>query len=334
MLLVVLLFLGLAIYLYCLLAGADFGIGVNELFIKRENKKEHQQLVKEAMGPVWEANHMWLIIAVVILFVGFPKIYAEVSIYLHIPITLMLVGIIMRGCSFSFLHYDPIDDESHKVYSVIFSISSILTPITFGIIIGALMLGRIPPETGSYYATYVAPWCNPFCFTMGLLVLSIFTFTASVFMIGEEHVGSFKQGYLKRAKVFHLVMVLAGALAFITAEMSGYPLVNKFLSNPIALGAIALATFSHFLLWKYFETKSGWGLRLLTGFQILMVIVAWMDIVFPEGIYYSNGTVLSFFEAASPSSTLHVLGWALMGGSCLFLPLLSYLFFVFKRHLS
>ncbi len=328
---IVLTFLALSVYLYCLLGGADFGVGVHELFVSKKKKRQHEEVVRVAMGPVWEANHMWIIITIVILFVGFPRVYAEVSTYLHIPITLMLVGIIMRGCAFSFRHYDAVEDGSRKYYSLIFSLSSILTPITFGMIVGALMLGKINPEGLDYYSVYVAPWLNLFTLATGFFILSIFTFIASIFMIGEETIGDLKKSYIRRAKIVHLIMIAMGGLVFLTAQMEGFPLAIQFLKNPIALTSVALATISHFLLWKWLASAKAWPLRFVAGFQLLMVVTAWMEFSFPNAITYADGSVLSFLAEAGPDKTLWMLGLTLIIGAIIFLPILGYLFFVFKK---
>src|SRR3990167_7593944 len=96
---IVIFFLALSLLLYVLLGGADFGAGILEIFSSRDKKDLHEELVNQALGPVWEANHIWLIIAVVILFNGFPEAYANLSIYFHVPLTLMLFGVVLRGCS-------------------------------------------------------------------------------------------------------------------------------------------------------------------------------------------------------------------------------------------
>lgn len=87
----------------------------------------------ESIAPVWEANHMWLIIAIVVMFVGFPKIYALMSTYLHIPLVLMLVGIIARGTAFTFRHYDAVEDQWQVLYTQIFYYASLLTPFSWGL---------------------------------------------------------------------------------------------------------------------------------------------------------------------------------------------------------
>ena len=85
-------FLYLAILLYVLLGGADFGAGIIEMFTSQRNIRRTRKTVYHAIGPIWEANHMWLIIVIVILFVGFPIIYSDLSVYLHIPLLIMLMG--------------------------------------------------------------------------------------------------------------------------------------------------------------------------------------------------------------------------------------------------
>ena len=110
MLYVVTGFLWISILLYLLLAGADFGAGILELVSSPKSKIITRKLMYRIMGPIWEANHMWLIISIVILFVGFPAVYTAVSVYLHIPLVLMLMGIIARGTAFSFRNYDAVKD--------------------------------------------------------------------------------------------------------------------------------------------------------------------------------------------------------------------------------
>ncbi len=143
MLYIVIIFLLVSVYLYCLLGGADFGAGIIELTTRGENKNRIRKIVSDSMAPIWEANHMWLIITVVILFNAFPPIYSQISISLYIPLILLLFGIILRGTTFTFRHYDAIKDSSQEVYSRFFQISSLLVPFFFGLLIGALVSGRI-----------------------------------------------------------------------------------------------------------------------------------------------------------------------------------------------
>src|SRR5688572_29988348 len=131
---VVIVYLFLSILLYLLLGGADFGAGIIEMFTSTKNLKRTRKTLYHAIGPIWEANHMWLIIAIVILFVGFPVIYSDLSVYLHIPLLIMLMGIIARGTAFVFRHYDAVRDNMQETYNRIFIWSSFITPLFLGII--------------------------------------------------------------------------------------------------------------------------------------------------------------------------------------------------------
>src|SRR5579872_2977949 len=143
---VVIAYLWTAILLYLLLGGADFGAGIIELFTSDNNKNKTSVKMSRTIGPIWEANHMWLIIVIVILFTGFPEIYSVVSTYLHIPLLMMLMGIIARGTAFAFRHYDAVEDNMQKVYSKIFRYSSFITPLFLGIIAASAVSGTINPQ--------------------------------------------------------------------------------------------------------------------------------------------------------------------------------------------
>src|SRR5579862_7356829 len=110
------------------------------------------------IGPIWEANHMWLIIVIVILFTGFPEIYATVSTYLHIPLLIMLMGIIARGTAFSYRHYDAVEDDMQKVYNKIFRYSSFVTPFFLGVIAASTVSGTINPHANNYLDLYIFSW--------------------------------------------------------------------------------------------------------------------------------------------------------------------------------
>src|SRR6187549_2881308 len=134
---VVIAYLYLAILLYVLLGGADFGAGIIELSTSQRDIRRTRKTLYHAVGPIWEANHMWLIIAVVILFVGFPVIYSTLSVHLHIPLVIMLMGIIARGTAFVFRHYDAVRDDMQRIYNRVFVGSSFITPFFLGIIAGS-----------------------------------------------------------------------------------------------------------------------------------------------------------------------------------------------------
>src|ERR1700748_157175 len=183
MLYVVIGFLWLALLLYLLLGGADFGAGIIELFSTGDNKAKTRKVSYEAIGPIWEANHMWLIIAIVILFVGFPGIYATMSVYLHIPLVIMLMGIIARGTAFAFRNYDAVVDNMQKVYNKVFVYSSFITPLFLGIIAGSAVSGRIDVNAYDFPSAYIFSWLNWFSVTIGLFTAALCGFIAAIFLI-------------------------------------------------------------------------------------------------------------------------------------------------------
>src|SRR5512145_2862025 len=105
--------LGISLLLYVLLGGADFGAGIVEMIVGKKSSR----IVSKAIAPVWEANHIWIILAVVILFNGFPLAYTTITTYLHIPLLLALIGIIIRGAAFSFRYYDVVGGHIENYYS-------------------------------------------------------------------------------------------------------------------------------------------------------------------------------------------------------------------------
>lgn len=325
-------FLMLCVYLYCLFGGADFGLGVLEAFSRRDRRT--QELSSKVLGPVWEANHMWLIIAIVILFYGYPGVYTRLCVYFHVPLTVMLVGIVLRGCSFIFRAYDDADDPMRRWYSAAFSFSSALTPFTFGMIMAAMFSGKLDPSAQGYRAVYVEPWLEPFAVSAGIFTACVFTFIASVFMVGEVSAGEERRAFVRRALTTGGVTVLAGAGVFAAAAVSKVPLAETYLRHPVSVGCVAAATASLFYLWHALRRGWVWRSRLAMGFQLSMILLAWYAVFFPAALVYADGRRLTFYEAAVSGAPMDVLALGLTGGAFIFLPALFYLFRTFKSENS
>jgi cytochrome d ubiquinol oxidase subunit II len=322
---IVTFFLGVSLLLYCLLAGADFGAGILEIFLSRRKSDEQKELISHALGPVWEANHVWLILAVVILFMGFPRAYSDLSTRFHIPLTLVLLGIILRGCAFSFRSYDPVQDRSHSYYSLIFRISSVLTPLMLGVIAGAAFLGRVG---GSSFADlYVFPWFNLFSFSVGIFTCTLFAFLASVYLIGEGNDREIQNVFIKRARIFNGVSVFAGALVFASAQLEGFSLIEKFASDIVSLGIMALATFLLVPIWAAIQARKINLVRFFAGAQVALVLMGWFKMQFPTLISAGG---LTIYNSAAPDAVLKALVYALVIGSALIFPAFYYLMRVFK----
>jgi cytochrome d ubiquinol oxidase subunit II len=327
------IFFGVSILLYCLLAGADFGAGILEVFAGK-NREQKIKVITHAMGPVWEANHMWMILAVVIFMVAFPRGYTELSTLFHIPITIMLFGMILRGCAFTFRHYDAIEDDSEKMYSFIFAVSSTVTPFMLGVIAGGTILTRYHPVTDlTYWNTYVDPWFNLFCAAMGLFTCSLFTFLAAIYLIDESPTDDLRRSFTRHARLANIACVVTGGFVFLAAWMEGYPLMQQFLGNVYSTSAIIIGTLLLWPLWRALHRGQTLISRFLAAGQVTLVLLGWFGMQYPDILRYDPASgleALTFYNTAAPEATLRMLLGAL-GVGCLFiLPALAYLFHIFK----
>ncbi len=331
------IFLGGALLLYVLLGGADYGAGILELFVNRKTRGQQKKIINNAMGPVWEVNHIWLIIAVVILFNAFPSAYSQISITFHIPLTLMLVGIIIRGCAFAFRNYDAYRDQSQKYYSLAFEVSSVFTPFSLGLILGGILIGRINPEADTFYAGFVDPWFNVFSFILGMFTCCLVTYIASVYIIGETRKNVLRRQFVYRAKVAGIVTFIMGGFVIEAALLYEAELFARFYSDRFSLACVLLAAAIFFPLWKLLNHPWPILSRLLVGSQVTLIFLAWYELQFPFIIAPSDFfgfEGLNLYQAAAPESTLRLLLIALVLGTALIFPAWLYLMRVFKFRLN
>lgn len=324
-------FLAIAIVFYALFAGADFGAGILLLLLPRERRTDLRHTIDHAIGPVWEANHVWLILAVVILFNGFPTAYAKVSTVLHIPITLMLVGIVLRGTAFTFRHYDVVRDKTQRYYLRVFVVSSLLTPFMFGVIAAGLVTWPSILAV-DFYTIYVSPVLTPFAAAMGVFTCTLFAFLAAVYLTGETHDAELRAVFVKRARQMFAVAVVVGAVVVLAGRFAEVPIFAGMFRNTFA---IACAIFATLLAWPLFRSLQGgslWFPRVVAAAQVVCVLSGWFALQYPYivvGHDRANGLALE--NVAAPPATLRLLLIALVVGSLLIFPALIYLFRVFKR---
>ncbi|SMP23192.1 cytochrome d ubiquinol oxidase subunit II [Chryseobacterium profundimaris] len=331
MIYVVIGFLWLSICLYVILGGADFGAGIVELFTRKKNRSKTKVIMYESIAPVWEANHMWLIIAIVILFVGFPEIYTTLSTYLHIPLVLMLIGIIARGTAFTFRHYDAVKDEWQNVYTQIFYFSSLLTPFFLGLIAAATISHSINPDAKGFLDLYIFSWLNWFGVAVGLFTISICAYVASIFALRETVDRLELSLMIKKSKQTMIFVVITGALVFLTAYLSDIPLIMWVFSKPLGIMATSFATICLILIFRAMNTRKLLPVRALAGFQVIMILVAATYQHNPNIILFGNGQHLSLLEHVAAPKTISALGWALILGSIFILPFLFYLMASFSK---
>ncbi|MFP3831911.1 cytochrome d ubiquinol oxidase subunit II [Chryseobacterium sp. SIMBA_028] len=331
MIYIVIGFLWLSICLYVILGGADFGAGIVELFTHKKARHKTEEIMYESIAPVWEANHMWLIIAIVILFVGFPEIYTTMSTYLHIPLVLMLLGIIARGTAFTFRHYDAVKDNWQVLYTQIFYYASLLTPFFLGLIAAATVSQSINPDATTFLDLYIYSWLNWFGVSVGLFTVALCAYLASIFSLRETRDKADLLLMIRKSKQTMIFVVITGLLVFLTAYISDIPLLKWIFSKPLGIMSIAFATIALLLILRAMNVQKLLPVRALAGFQIVMILVAATYQHNPDIILLGNGQHLSLFEHMAPPKTISALGWALMLGSLFILPFLFYLMASFSK---
>jgi cytochrome bd ubiquinol oxidase subunit II len=229
-----------SLVLYALLGGADYGGGVWDLFAFGKRASAQRKLIAEAIGPVWEANHVWLILIVVILFTGFPPAFAVIATALHIPITLLLIGIVLRGTAFTFRTYDSQRDDVQRRWSLLFSIASIITPVLLGVTLGAIASGTIRVENGLVTNGFFESWLAPFPFAVGFFALALFAFLAAVYLTLESPERELQDDFRLRALAAGVVVGILALTVFVLAG-TGAPTVRAGISRTWwALGLHAL----------------------------------------------------------------------------------------------
>ncbi|MEG0926021.1 MULTISPECIES: cytochrome d ubiquinol oxidase subunit II [Chryseobacterium] len=331
MIYIVIGFLWLSICLYVILGGADFGAGIVELFTHKKARHKTEEIMYESIAPVWEANHMWLIIAIVILFVGFPEIYTTMSTYLHIPLVLMLLGIIARGTAFTFRHYDAVKDNWQVLYTQIFYYASLLTPFFLGLIAAATVSQSINPDATTFLDLYIYSWLNWFGVSVGLFTVALCAYLASIFSLRETRDKADLLLMIRKSKQTMIFVVITGLLVFLTAYISDIPLLKWVFSKPLGIMSIAFATIALLLIFRAMNRQKLLPVRALAGFQIVMILVAATYQHNPDIILLGNGQHLSLLEHMAPPKTISALGWALMLGSLFILPFLFYLMASFSK---
>lgn len=331
MIYVVIAFLWTSLLLYLLLGGADFGAGIIELFTSSKNKEKTQHTAYKAIGPIWEANHMWLIIAIVILFVGFPAIYTTMSIHLHIPLLLMLMGIIARGTALTFRHYDAVVDDMQVLYRRIFIYSSFLTPFFLGIIAGSTVSGKIDTDATTFADAYIFSWLHLFSLSVGFFTVAICGYLAAVYLIGEVKEPLDKERYIMKAKILQNISILAGGLVFTAAAYEHIPLAQWVFGQPVGIVAVVLALAAAIIFRLRIRKTERAYLRVLAAFQVTMILLVTTYHHYPDVVLLKNGHHLSLLEVQGQPKTIEALGWALLLGSVFILPALFYLMYSFQK---
>ncbi len=318
----------ISLIIYMLTGGADFGGGIWDLFATGRRAKAQRTLIMEAIAPIWEANHVWLIVIIVLLFVAFPVAFAAISTALHIPLTLMLIGIVLRGSAFVFRTYDVQSDTTHRRWSQVFAIASAITPVMLGITLGAVASGTIHVDvvSGQVETDFFSAWLAPFPFAIGFFTLTLCALLAAVYLTLETKDLELQEDFRLRALIAAVSVGVMAGLSFILS-VEGAPAIRSGLSSapwsiPFHILTGAAALWAIWAIWKRQFRLA----RILVPIQVTLIVFGWGLAQYP----YLVTPDLTFSNVAAPDvvlrSTLIILGV----GGILLVPAFLYLYAVFK----
>ncbi|HYH61712.1 MAG TPA: cytochrome d ubiquinol oxidase subunit II [Solirubrobacterales bacterium] len=306
---------------YAVLGGADFGAGFWDLTAgSAQHGARIRGMIKRSMGPVWEANHVWLIVVLVVMWTCFPPAFAAIMETLYVPIFLAGVGIILRGGAFA-LRGEAATISEARVLGAVFALSSVITPFFFGAALGAVAAGEVPVgEAGDPWSS----WTGPVSLFAGAAGVATGAFMAAVFMAGDSEraglpdlVAAFRTRALG-AGVAAGALALGGLLVVNANEerlfdglTSGLGLVAVIASAAAGLVTLALILSSRW-------TPARFAASVAVGAMIVGLVVA-------QRPYFLPGQ-LTFEDAAAGDSTLAATLISLAIGLLVIVPSLVFLF--------
>jgi cytochrome d ubiquinol oxidase subunit II len=300
---------------YALLGGADFGGGFWDLLAGGTKRgRSPRRHIEHSIGPVWEANHVWLIFVLVVLWTSFPPVFAAIASTLYIPLTLAALGMIARGAAFAFRH--SVDQLAlQRFFGASFAFSSVTTPLFLGTIAGAVASGRVPP--GIATGDVITSWLNPTSILGGVIAVGACAFLAAVYLCADAERHSDRQlvEYFRTRAIVTAVLIGVIALGGIAVLRADAPrLFDGLISRGLPL-IVASA-------------RKRFGLaRLAAALAVTAVIWGWGAAQYP----YLLQPELTVQAAAAPATTLRAMLISLVVGAILLVPSLAFLFTLFQR---
>ena len=318
------MFVGLVAY--GLFGGADFGAGVWDLLAGGTKRGQRQRdLIEHSIGPVWEANHVWLIFVLVVLWTGFSGAFVSVTTTLYQPLTLAAFGMIARGAAFAF-RKSITTLALRRFLGASFALSSLITPYFLGTVVGGVASGRVPP--GIATGDVITSWVNPTSILGGVLAVLVCAYLAAVFLCGdarregqEDLAAAFRIRAIGTAAVTGLVglggfFVLRADAPLLFAGLTGRSLPIVALSMAAGIAAIVLLV----------QRRYG-PARITSALAVAAILVGWAGAQYP----YVLPPSLTIADAATGEATLVATLVTLVLGSLVLIPALVYLYVLFQR---
>jgi len=234
--------------------GVDYGAGIWDILAGRGPKAERaRQLIDHAMAPVWEANNVWLVLAIVLCWAGFPMLFQSVFASLYPLFAVALLALILRGAFFTFRHVET-GPVAERRTGVVFGISSVLAPFFFAAALGAIASGRV--AVGGPNISVWEACINPASISFGLVSLSATAFIGACFLVGDARrfgMPDMVDYFRRRAVIATVVLIVIGTIALVVLGIENRPLFNAMfagLGTPFAAATVILTPVVGFLLWR------------------------------------------------------------------------------------
>ncbi len=264
---------------YTLFAGADFGGGVWTALAGGPRAERQREALFRAIGPVWEANHVWLILVIVTLFTVFPSAFADLFIALLVPLVIALVGIVFRGAAFAFRHFIMGTGTGLPATETVFSVASFVAPLSMGMAIGVIAGGHITIENGVVTSGLFETWLRPFPIICGLMTVTTCAVLAAFYMTTRT-TGDLREDFRVHGLAASLMLGVLTSAAIPVAYWWSEPLWDGLL-EPGALvlmgGAVTLGIGSLAVLWY---RRFGLAPPIAAG-AVTLVISAWAVAQYP-----------------------------------------------------
>jgi cytochrome d ubiquinol oxidase subunit II len=316
----------IALTIYALTGGADFGAGVWDLLATGPRAADQRALIASAIGPIWEANNVWLILVIVVLFTAFPPAFAAILTALFVPLAIMLVGIVLRGAAFAFRSHVPRRGPTEHLLTRAFAIGSIVTPIMLGVALGTLASGRITLQNGIVTAGFFDVWLFPFAWAVGALALALFAYLAALYLAVEAKAPDLRNDFRRRALAAALVADGLATFVLVLARSSDPPIAADPMGKPWALPLLAVTGLAAAgALWAL-AARRYYLARALGVIQVTLILWGWAAAQYP----FLVPPTLTLANAAGPAATLRLLFIALILGALVLFPSFYYLYRVFK----
>src|SRR6202522_1753817 len=316
-----------ALVIYSLLAGADYGAGFWDLTCSGSRQEEQRALMEGAIEPVWEANHIWLILIVVLMFSGFPAAFSGVCLGLAVPLFLVLLGIVLRGSSYVFRAYFTGSVRTQLYWGKIFSISSSLTPLFLGIVIGAISIDNVRVNDGISENGFLRACFHPFPLVVCVLSLSLFAYLSACYLTDETDDPALQNDFRNRALFSGFVSMLVAFATYVLAGNFALEIRNGLSRAPyvslVEAGAAIAALVAFQALWSRSYPRA----RIAAAAQVGLIVIGWGLAQYP----YLVRPELTIFNSASPPNILVDIEIAVALGAVILIPLLVLLLLIFKR---